>query len=181
MKQLPKLRKLMVACVFLFLVLNAYSQANDAGSVPGKDLTESYRVLKKEYSYKNYSFNSNDKYNPYLSGFASLLPGLGQIITGEPGRGLLYVGGMGVSATIFVSGYGMAWGGDKGAGLLLLTGFAGFLTIYIANIVNAVRIAKVKNLALVDKTLGIHIEPQVRSINQFHPVNTFGLGVHISF
>lgn len=184
MKQSLYPGQLMSVWLLLFLVLNATSQTNHAGKVSDKDLTESYRILKKEYSYKNYTFDSNDMYNPYLSGFASIVPGLGQVITGEPGRGLLYIGGMGVSVITFLVGYGMAW--DRGSGntvaeVVLITGFTGFLTFYFANIVNAVRIAKVKNLALADKTLGIHFEPQIRIMNQYQQVNAFGLGVYISF
>ena len=173
---------LLFSAFFLLPAMHGWTQIDETTEISKAESNESYRTLKSKYNYKNYVYDSHDRYNPFLSGIASaLLPGAGQFITGEPGRGMLYLGGIGVSAMTFLVGYSMVWNGDSKAGLVLLTGFAGFFTFYFANIVNAVRIAKVKNLALANKMAAVRIRPQVKFRNCRQPIDTFGLTLQWSF
>ena len=53
-----------------------------------------YKVLKNIYDYKDYEPSIYDSRSPGGMGVASFfIPGLGQIISGEIGRGLAWVGG----------------------------------------------------------------------------------------
>ena len=53
-----------------------------------------YKDLKDRYSAKEYVKMAGDPYSPGWSGFASfVIPGLGQVINGETGRGLAIFGG----------------------------------------------------------------------------------------
>ena len=53
-----------------------------------------YKKNKTRYDHKAYVYKSGDRYIPVLAGFCSLpVPGLGQAISGEPIRGLAFLGG----------------------------------------------------------------------------------------
>jgi hypothetical protein len=63
-----------------------------------------YKDLKDTYNPKEYVKSANDPYSPGWSGFASfVLPGLGQVISGETGRGIAFFAGdlaIGVAANL---------------------------------------------------------------------------------
>ncbi|MBQ6044526.1 MAG: hypothetical protein IJL42_03270 [Bacteroidales bacterium] len=63
-----------------------------------------YKELKDSYNSKEYVKSANDPYSPGWSGFASfVLPGLGQAINGETGRGIAFFAGdlaIGVAANL---------------------------------------------------------------------------------
>ena len=63
-----------------------------------------YKDLKDTYSPKEYVKSANDPYSPGWAGFASfVLPGLGQVISGETGRGIAFFAGdlaIGVAANL---------------------------------------------------------------------------------
>ena len=114
------------------------------GLVP--DMT--YKQLKLLYNPKEYDPTIGDRYDPVLSGVASaFVPGLGELINGEWRRGLVVLLGdiallstgvcLGVknSASQSFAQYQLAW----------LCYFAS-LGLDIWSIVDAVRIAKVKNM-----------------------------------
>jgi hypothetical protein len=107
-----------------------------------------YRINKTKYDTSNYKYLPGDRYNPPVGVLASLLvPGLGQAISGEVVRGLLFYGGyIGCAAMVFVS-YGSGVGGP---GLFLL-GIAGMFTVFIYSVIDAPRVAKINNLAWRDK------------------------------
>jgi len=53
-----------------------------------------YRINKEIYDTCKYSYEAGDPFNPAVMAFSSaLIPGLGQIIEGETGRGLGFLGG----------------------------------------------------------------------------------------
>jgi len=49
---------------------------------------------KEKYDYKNYTYQKGDRYDPGTAGVCSfLIPGLGQAVSGEIGRGILFFTG----------------------------------------------------------------------------------------
>ncbi|MBS3770958.1 MAG: hypothetical protein KGY70_14765 [Bacteroidales bacterium] len=65
-----------------------------------------YAVNKTKYDYRNYEYEKGDPYDPGVAGITSfILPGLGQTISGEAGRGLGFFGGYAGCWLIF----GMGW------------------------------------------------------------------------
>ena len=134
-----------------------------AGIVPGMK----YKELKNIYNYEDWYSGRGDKYNPTLMGLCSfLIPGLGQMISGEVGRGFAWFGG--AVGCYFLSAATMALGitaiySDNGmAGtLLMLAGPAAMLTVDVCAIVDACRVAKVKSMYAQDLrkmnyTLNLH-------------------------
>lgn len=114
-----------------------------------------YKNLKTIYDYKEYQPSIYDGRSPGGMGVASFfIPGLGQMMSGEVGRGLAWMGGhvaaymvMGVGSAMFNSGqyYGSENLEDYGT-LFTLVGLTSMLTVDICAIVDAVRVAKVKNM-----------------------------------
>lgn len=126
-------------------VFNKTPQA-DYTSTPNTNLPVKEGMLYKEYKdfydFHQYSPQSYDPYSPGWSGVASFfIPGLGQVICGEWGRGLAYFGG--VIGTYLV---GTILTGVTENYLPLLVSSAGALTIEIMSIVDATHVAKIKNM-----------------------------------
>ncbi|MBE6228795.1 MAG: hypothetical protein E7120_08005 [Bacteroidales bacterium] len=108
---------------------------------PMLPLDMKYKELKKIYNYRMYVPTLYDRHSPAWSGVASFfIPGLGQMVNGSVGRGFAWLGGS-VACSI-ASGVAMEAGAD---GLVLAIG-AGALALNICSIVDAVRVAKVKNM-----------------------------------
>lgn len=125
-----------------------------------------YKDLKTMYNYKEYTESLYDRYSPGWSGFASLvMPGLGQMTCGETGRGFAWLGGTIGCYMIAGIGSSIAMGsmphyhedysfdemeenpGASTAGMLIAyAGAIGAMALEIASIVDAVRVAKVKNM-----------------------------------
>jgi len=67
-----------------------------------------YRINKKKYDYHGYSYQPGDPYNPGAAAFGSLIaPGLGQMISGETGRGLFTMGRCAAFLGISITGFAM--------------------------------------------------------------------------
>jgi hypothetical protein len=50
-----------------------------------------YRINKLNYNAHDYMHQPGDRYDPTLAGVASfLVPGMGQVVAGETGRGILF-------------------------------------------------------------------------------------------
>ena len=117
-----------------------FDQKQSFAMVPMK-----YKEMAKTYDYRLYQKSLYDRYSPAGSGIASFfIPGLGQMICGEWGRGLAYLGGH-VGCTILTSLSAIAE-----SDTLALMGLAGVLAIDICSIVDGVRVAKVKNMYMED-------------------------------
>lgn len=114
------------------------------GIVPGMK----YKELKKIYNYKEYVPGLVQNYSPAWAGVASfLIPGLGQMVCGSVGRGFAYLGGVVGCYTVMYSGAFMGFAGESAVGqILMCAASAGALAIEICSIVDAVRVAKVKNM-----------------------------------
>lgn len=135
-----------------------------------------YKVLKNIYDYKDYEPSIYDSRSPGGMGMASFfIPGLGQMISGEIGRGLAWMGGhlgayavTGLGSAMLESGeyYGSENLTSYGA-LFFLTGLASMLAVDICAIVDAVRVAKVKNMYEYDlykKLYSLDLHPSVNYI-----------------
>ena len=151
--------------------------------------TPQYRVNKLKYDYHDYTRSAGDRYDPIVAGVtSSLLPGLGQIISGEPGRGFVFMGAFAGCAAIYITGivrtYDVLGAGISGedvkeGGLsMMLLGGTATLGIMVWSVVDAVRVAKVNNLAWRERELSsiFEIEPFINFIN-YTPVSSVQTGV----
>jgi hypothetical protein len=112
--------------------------------------TAQYKINKKKYDYKTYNHQPGDPYNPAFAGFASfLVPGMGQMVSGEVVRGACFFGGCTGFFLLLVIGGGSAEG-ESGYGVILL-GFTGMIAVDLISLVDAGRVAKVNNLVFRDK------------------------------
>lgn len=152
-----------------------------------------YKELKTIYNHRDYgSFRGIEKYNPALMGVCSfLIPGLGQMISGEGGRGAGFLcGGIACSAALGVASYyiyapGLSQEAIMCASISTIILSAGLLAIDICAIVDAVRVAEVKNMYYEDlqhTALDIKLLPKVdvlMAANQMIP--TAGLSLQVNF
>lgn len=114
-----------------------------------------YRNLKHIYDYKDYQPSIYESRSPGGMGVASFfIPGLGQMISGEVGRGLAWMGGHVAAYSVFGIGTAFSSSGDyygeadiKNIGdILVLVGLASTIAVDICAIVDAIRVAKVRNM-----------------------------------
>ena len=135
-----------------------------------------YKNLKHIYDYKDYQPSVYESHSPGGMGVAScFIPGLGQMISGEIGRGLAWMGGhfgaylvTGLGSAMLQSGeyYGSEDLTSYGT-LFFLTGLASILAVDICAIVDAVRVAKVRNMYEYDlykKLYSLDLHPSVNYI-----------------
>ena len=143
-----------------------------------------YKINKSKYDYRTYSYKDGDRYVPAAAGVASfVIPGLGQMISGEPARGLAFLGGftvctiatsVGLIQLVNTIGSGISGEVPDGNGLFLMA--AGGIGMYVFDIwaiIDAVRVAKVNNLVYRDKNknsynfqLHPYIKPEYYSQNE---------------
>lgn len=114
-----------------------------------------YREIKDLYNPKQFEATLEDRYVPGWSGFASfLIPGLGQMISREVGRGFAWFGGAAASSLVYGIGDALnVIGKDEGSEsktnvgtVLSLVGSVSLIVVDVWAIVDAVRVAKVKNM-----------------------------------
>lgn len=119
-----------------------------------------YSVNKKDYDFRIYTYQPGDPYNPRGAGEASaLIPGLGQMICGEGARGAGFLLGWMGSLSIFIIGITMDYDERDPdfqqkittQKVLCFSGLAGSVTFWIWSIKDAVKVAKVNNMAFRDK------------------------------
>ena len=152
-------RLILIAVLAVAALVSANAQV-----VPGMK----YKDLKDIYNPKVCVPQSVDPYSRFWSGAASwLIPGLGQVVCGETGRGLAFFGGdialyvvANVGAVKFKNNVNVDDNGkvtsyidEKAAksGAYILTGaVAGLVITEIWAIVDAVKVAKVKNMYFQD-------------------------------
>lgn len=108
-----------------------------------------YNELKHLYNRSAYVSLPGDPYSPAWSGVASfVIPGLGQMICGEVGRGFAFLGGQ--AALCLVTGVStsvlMAYDYWALSSVVAIVGSLGIVAIDVCSIVDAVRVAKVKNM-----------------------------------
>lgn len=151
-----------------------------------------YSVNKSKYNTKDYNYQVGDLYNPVVSGIASfIIPGLGQIYSGEAGRGAaffggytgcLVVGGIGLYKTLmdFDLSYG-DYDGGGGAIVAFIAGGLGATVLYIWSIFDAVKVAKINNLAWRDgqSAMNMRLQPYIGHMPNTQ-IKTFGLSFQVS-
>ncbi len=148
------------------------------GIVPGMK----YRELKNLYDYRDYTWAAVNRYSPGWCGVASaFIPGLGQMICGEAGRGIAFLLGS-LTGEVMMYSFG-TYGESPGAALFALLGTT---ALDICAIVDGVRVAKVKNMYNQDllKTYATEFKvyPTVNSINVGNNrINTAGITLALSF
>jgi len=153
-----------------------------------------YQELKDIYNYRLYERAVGDRFNPVIAGLESFfIPGLGQMMCGETGRGLILLGAS-VGAAILsgvLSNYGPRYEMHFGnitsessfVGLPLRTGV---LALQIYSIIDAVRVAKVKNMYEQDLRSGYSLEADIFPSVNYTMVNgsvtpTAGLTLSLKF
>jgi hypothetical protein len=183
-----------------FIILIAIAMASALGAsaqVADTELVEGmkYKQVKHMYNYKEYSETMYDRYSPAGAGIASFfIPGLGQMISREVGRGFAWLGGSlaayiltGVGGVVTSSGeyYGESQLENTGA-IIGLVGMVSMLTVDICAIVDAVRVAKVKNMYEQDLrkkySFDVDFHPSVNYIQTANGVQpTAGLALALKF
>jgi len=114
-----------------------------------------YEIEKEKYNFKDYTYQETDKYHPAIAGVASyVVPGLGQIYCNENKRGLNFLTGYAGGILVMMTGMiidlpNMMRCNEEftfGKGIIL-GGALLSVSVQIWSTVDAVRMAKVKNMA----------------------------------
>lgn len=146
------------------------SAYNTYGNTPNKDQIHDrmfFSEYKDLYDPSFYRPEYGDPYSPGWCGFASfLIPGLGQSIAGEWGRGLAFFGahyGAGLLGFVVVPSI-MDW--DDDYEYVMLAGAVVMLAIDIWSIVDASKVAKIKNMYVQDvrrmqSSLSLSVSPSL--------------------
>ena len=166
---------------------------------------QTYNENKLKYDPRMYTQQFGDPYNPTLSGVCSwFIPGLGQMICGETGRGLAFFGGYaacgavcmvgivsaavsGVNENIYQYGSGyMYTSAPKAGGGLMLLGMLGMAAVDIWSIVDAVNVAKVNNMYMQSlrksSALNIQVAPYISQISVNNKLESpVGLSLRVQF
>lgn len=166
---------LVVTCLFVFV---AFTNAQ-------------YSINKTNYNPKSYIYQIGDPYNPSIAGLTSfLIPGLGQMLSGEGGRGAAFLGGYLGSWVVYGVGVGMmsvdidedGYYDGAGAGAVLI-GIGGAIAVNIWSIIDAVKVSKVNNMAWRDSQaagMSLNIQPYIGT-NTHTNSRPIGLSVRLTF
>lgn len=176
---------------------------NYSGNQYSYIVAPSYKQIKMDYNYHMYVPQPSDPYNPTVSGLCSwLIPGLGQMVCGETGRGLGFMGGylgcylvVGIGSAQLVSSpyyspssyYENNNGGRSSGGLLMVVGLIGMVAVDIWSIVDATHVAKVKDMYISDmrsktSSLKLELSPYVDQISMNNEiVRPVGLSMKVKF
>ena len=149
-----------------------------------------YKINKTKYDYSTWTYEEGDPYNPTTCGVLSIIPGVGQMVAHEFGRGAAFFGGFAGCFFMSAVGTGVAMGSSNettlvlGVGLMVVS-LAGAAAIDIWSIVDATRVAKVNNLAWRDRNntgLNLRIEPFISPIQTYEATKTqVGLSLIVNF
>ncbi|MEK9609847.1 MAG: hypothetical protein VW058_09320 [Flavobacteriaceae bacterium] len=161
--------------------------------IGSSSLQAQYKFNKLNYNYEAYNYEYGDPVKPGIAGVASFfVPGLGQVLSGETSRGLTFFGGYLVSYVLLSDGSMRVadfiqenpyYEGSDIDGLDNLTlGLVGVLVLSIWATADAVRVAKVNNLAFREerKRLSFNLEPSIQKYSNTQTVAT-GLKLNINF
>lgn len=165
---------------------------------------QNYKLNKQTYDYRMYLPQPGDPYNPTTMGIASFfVPGLGQILCNETGRGLAFLGSSALLTGATIVGALMSYEettyynnfGDpiteietNPTGIaILLVGAAATLAIDIWAIIDATKVAKVNNMYLQDlrkntSQIKLDLTPFVDTYNYLGQNNlSGGLSLKVTF
>ncbi len=154
-----------------------------------------YPELKQIYNYKDYKFQQGDRYNPVFAGiFSYFLPGVGHFYVRETKRGFAFLGGYVATSGIMLSGMLVSVTQTDRTFVInnqelrlsqaaLFAGVLSLATIYTWSIIDAIRVSKVKNLAIraKEKEMSyIFLKPKL-FLTQNQGKNNLQVGVNITF
>lgn len=147
------MRKILLLFALSFCIMSAFAQ---------------YQTYKNNYNLKTYEFASEDKFNPTVAGLCAIFPGAGHFYAMQPGRGLLFMGGMAISGYAIIYGSLDEWAGGWGDGgnsgrIIMYAGLASFIGIYIWNVFDAVKVSKIKNMHFRETGVALSVRPQLIS------------------
>lgn len=113
------------------------------------------------YNSRDYTFENGDPYDPLLCGVASyFVPGLGQIMADEVGRGLTFTGifagslavsMVGITKLMLANPNQNGSSSNNGVGMLIGGAVVGVVTQYWS-VADAVRVAKINSMAYRDRS-----------------------------
>ncbi len=151
MKRLSIKSKLSITRISIFAVLSiTLFLLNPA------ELSAQYKVNKHLYNHHDYNSEMEGKYSVAGAGIASLLvPGLGQILSGEAQRGVIFLATEIGTAVLFPIGLVTAFASRSLENLgifMMLTSMAGVVIIPIVAMTDAIKVARVNNLVWLDAT-----------------------------
>lgn len=167
------MKKLMFILLALtFWATAAHAENDSEASAPALVPGMKYRELKKIYNYKDYEPSEFPRYRPGVAGVASFfIPGLGNMVCGEVGRGFAWYGGTLLSGAACGVGMAMGMQQDDDVNLvcgtvLMCVGLASWVSLWTSSIVDAVRVAKVRNMYFDDyyKNYSIDVYPSVNYV-----------------
>jgi hypothetical protein len=182
----------MTSTIFIYVILLAFAFNINA---------QTYSINKDKFDSHQYIPEYGDPYNPAVSGICSLIvPGLGQMMCGETGRGLAFMGGFAGCTVLFVAGavqftsnnfrdysYSGYSGnsGNSGVGVMLM-GIGGMAAIEIWSIFDAVKVAKVNNMYIRSlrrtSSLKLEMSPYVDHISITNQIsNPIGMTMRVKF
>lgn len=148
-----------------------------------------YKQLRTIYDFRRYEPTLADRHNPTLAGVASFfIPGLGQIICGETGRGFAlfgaHIGGVVLASAASAYAYDYE---SAGASLLSVAMGIGLAAFDIYSIIDGVRVAKVLNMYEQDwreqqKSIDITLQPSIYNIKYNNSIKpAAGLTLSMTF
>lgn len=170
-----------------------YAQMEDSREVPeGISPGMKYKQYRKLYKASDYVRMPGDRYSPLAGGLCSFfIPGLGQAVNGDLGRGLAFFGGHAASLVAVAVGANIidSYDGDVLTGeIIVLAGIAAMLSVDIWAIIDGVQHAKIKNMYLRDITglssLDMKLNPYMASIatpSGYGASPAFGLSLKVTF
>jgi len=147
-----------------------------------------YNENKLSYDYQQYSPQYGDSYNPVVSGVCSfVVPGLGQMVSGELLRGLLFTGSYAGCFGLWYYGYNQHFDGNHwGVAALMFGGAVGMIGIDLWSVVDAVKVAKVNSMYNRNNyrrsSINIEMSPYVDQIAINNQLSTpLGMTVRVKF
>ena len=192
------MKRFFILAVLMLCASAAYAQSNVSDNA-GDNVKEivagmKYKELKSIYSYKDWTATEGDRYSPGVMSVCSFfIPGLGQMLSGEVGRGFGWFGGavgswalIGVGAGLETAGRindnsGMSMTGS----IMTIVAYLGLGAIEVCSIIDASRVAKVKNMYNQDlkkRNYSLNLYPSVDYINMANGVQpTAGLTLAMRF
>ena len=138
-----------------------------------------YRELKKTYNPREYVKMSTDPYSPIWAGAASfLMPGLGQMVCDEVGRGIAFFASeMALASATAIFNQATAY--DPAYAIPCILSALGFIAVDLWSIVDATHVAKVKNMYRQDvlaKGTSLSLYPSVK----YAPGSNFAPGLTLA-
>ncbi len=140
-----------------------------------------YRTYKNNYDVKNYSFKEGDRFQPAMAGVLAIIPGAGHVYANEPLRGVAFLGGMSTSLLITTVGFAIGYGGSDLGAPMMIGGVLSFVGIYIWNFFDAVKVAKIQNMAFRDLGVSFNFKPFINNSNNQLQSNSAGLSLQLNF